>query len=882
MPTPPSRQPPVVAVLPTKFVAGATDLADEHVEAMLIKPFEEAFRGQYVTDAHFVCYRASFADEWPRINKPLLPKVRLLGGDILTTMFAFDYDNPGHRAWTGPDEWEGWVSKLVEIAADWAIAGQWTLVYATKHGARLVYVLNEEIPADKGEGHHRWMVSQFTQRGMRLDPKCSDWTRVFRLPFVMRDGKPTWTYPEATWSMCQYDARLSDVLKLPTIDGNDRSAYGDIQPLDTEKPDKHDCLALIRTPGGQNTEWCKNARKHLRGRESFDVIFNNVPLPKAGGRDNAMHKHVGQVIGILIDHEVEGVSPEHVYGLFIESVEQLEPDADTPDWTNVLWDHIKRLWAKQQAKIREAEEVVEIMSQSEAATSQEAMSKWEKIIFGMREWCENKQLQSNEDNGRVAIDWASQHLIIGIGQLYYVIAENGRYFAEALFADHVIPHIHRHGLTDIIPTVAAVDGMSRPKSLREIMADSGTIAHDIRLTPQQLPGGYLENEDTAEAQVVCPMFMRNTNLPPTYDPQVDEWLKNLFGLDYDLAQRWIANALAFDEGGIAALSIKGAQGCGKKMLVQGLAECLTRPALADHNDLTSTYQYGLLKSPFLVINEGFPRINKEVTPYHTFRLLVSGDGIRANRRYRHPVDVRCPYRLIFTANNDNIVESLIGQGSLSPEDREALAIRLIHMEVGDKATQWLRARGGMMLTARSGRRWISGDGGEESDFIVAKHFLYLYERRRELGPRGARLLVEGNCGADIMFRLRTQGGAAPLVIEALVAMLRETPMRDGICIDEDRLYVLPQEVLDYYRLRMGNTTREILTGNHLKAVLRGLCLREFANAITIKSRIKMGRVRWMELDPAAILSAADRLGNRCPPLAELVERQKLVIPKDQT
>jgi len=351
-----------------------------------------------------------------------------------------------------------------------------------------------------------------------------------------------------------------------------------------------------------------------------------------------------------------------------------------------------------------------------------------------------------------------------------------------------------------------------------------------------------------------------------------------FGEQHELGERWIANALAFEDGPIAALSIKGDQGIGKKMFVQGLAETLIHPAVADHNDLVGTYQYGLLKSPFMNINEGFPRMGKDVTPYHTFRMLVSGDPIRANRRYLHPVEIQCPYRVIFTANNDNIVESLVGKSNLSPEDRGALAIRLIHMDLKDHASLWLRARGGYALTAVPGSRWVRGDSGDRSDFIVAKHFLYLHANCR--GRRGPRLLVEGNCGADIMFKLRTQSGAAPLVIETIIRALSDARMMDGIAIDNDRLYVLPQSVVDIFRLKLAATTRESLTAQSVIEVLKGLSLRKFDNPITVESQKKLGRRRWIEIDASVLLSAAERLGSKCDKLEDLVARQKTLIGKE--
>ena len=52
-----------------------------------------------------------------------------------------------------------------------------------------------------------------------------------------------------------------------------------------------------------------------------------------------------------------------------------------------------------------------------------------------------------------------------------------------------------------------------------------------------------------------------------------------------------------------------------------------------------------------------------------------------------------------------------------------------------RAQKWFESQV-TTLTEQPGKRWIRGDGGQLSDFVVAKHFLWLYEHRKEYGRPG--------------------------------------------------------------------------------------------------------------------------------------------------
>src|SRR5690606_21223425 len=293
-------------------------------------------------------------------------------------------------------------------------------------------------------------------------------------------------------------------------------------------------------------------------------------------------------------------------------------------------------------------------------------------------------------------------------------------------------------------------------------------------------------------------------------------------------------------------------------------------------DLVGSYQYGLLQSPFLWVNEGWPQSKAMGRhPADQFRALVSGDPIVCNRKYQSPVKVTNPVRIIFTANNAEVVRMLTGNRNLSPEDREALAIRLLHFKTGKRAAEWLRGKGGMRFTGEKGRRWVAAQGDNKSDYIVARHFLWLYANRG--GVRGSRLLVEGNYNDDLIWEMRTQSGSAPLVVESLIQMIESARNYEGLVkTDDGRVYVLASEVLKHFRnTTMQRSSGERLNAQQIESVLKGLSVRIPDKPVELKERPQVGFARWYELDVECLLSSARRGGWVSPKLEKLVSARQV-------
>lgn len=855
----------LVGVAEDKYVSGCNNLGDKATPLHPL-PLEQALCTNYLTDAHFFTYHAvnTGAALWPRMNKPLLAKLRAAGAEAMTQCMVFDIDNPGHTKWQDYCPVDGWLNwfhtQFLPAAPPWAAS--YCSLYTTRSGVRIVYALDRPIPVDDAENKHRWMVRMLVSAGLPVDKGCSDWTRCFRLPYVRRDGQPTTMDPSLRF-FANWAARI-DVTLLGEITRAEADTYvREIRQFDQPIPTREEAMSLLKEYSLQTgrqiaAAWVKAAKKKLVGRECYDALFNQGVLASEGQRDTTLHKYVGQVISLLFGQDK--ISPLHIYALFMEALDGLEPDQGTPDWHVKCWDHIGRIWSREEAK-----QDLEVQQQAEDLDTQQGLI--ERVIGGMQRWCKHPDLFRDK---ATAQQFALRHLIATVGQCHHVMTPDGKYDELSITTSSLIARIRILRMNGVIDTQRDSDnGGVSDVDARTILNAHSCVCRAIVAKPN-VEGGYIDRIDTGDAELVLPTYQRNPDLVPEYSPHVDQWLKKFFGPYYFEGCEWIAWALAFDEGPICGLSIVGDPGIGKKLLTIGLSECLRIPALASAQDLVGDYQYGLMQSPFLIINEGWPKVKGGMHPADAFRCLVDGQPLMANRKFLAPVRVFNPPRIIFTANNTAVVSLLGDDRDLSPEDREALAIRLKHMHLNDEAAHWLRQLGGYAYTGKMGARWIAGDSGEPSDFIVARHFLWLHSIRGER-ERGRRFLVDGNANEDLMYEFRVGTGSNPLVIESILRMLEHSGPNWRLPHQAGRIWATSSMVLDYFRANLAATANQRLTQNQVTNAFKSLCISDPGKGSTTIGDIK---ARWWELDPDLLLSVARRDGRRSQVLDKIVEERR--------
>jgi len=830
-------------------------------------PWGEVFTRHYDFDAHFVVYYIPGEQTLPRINKAFLPHARNAGAEIFSSMIVLDWDTPGHVPLTS-EIYQTYLELLGTMAAAFPLAMQWNHLFTTRNGLRLVYLLDRPTPVDQTERHIRWLVQQFQSRGAAIDDHCCDWTRLFRLPYVTRDKQATWEDDKYGRLSVQHLHQSDDPIAVAGlgVTGMTRGMQiAEIKPITNPKPAPDISCALLEVVTDKGiiapTPFAKEAKRLLRGRECYSCLYEMEPIAQPGNRDDTIHKHVGQTITLL--YHVDGCSPEHIYALFLETVLQLEPDTQTRDWTDILWSSVCRLWAKEAAK----NEQVQI---DRAVASEREVDLSKSLIEGMRNWCSHPDLGDPTKSAAFLM----RHLIVSVASSFFVMRNDGTYDPTPLAAPQVIAAIRSRHMDLLIPTTFEnSEGVTQDRTIQSIVNEHATVAAEMWAEPGD-GGAWIKGIDTDAAQFQIPAYCRNPMLVATYNANVDMWLRKMGGKDYPLLEKWLSRALDFEGGPICALSIVGKAGSGKKLLVVGLSECLKQPRIASSEDMVGDNNYGLLASPFLSIDEGWVKSGKGRHPADQFRALVAGDNYVIKRKYMPPTHITNSVRIIFTSNNMEILKVLTHRRELSPADREALSQRLLHINITDEAADWLAEMGGVAFTGKTGERWIRGDGGQESDFVVAKHLMWLYERREAIGAAGKRFLVEGNASEEVMLELRTGAGSSPLVLETVIQMLEKPTTWDGLAIVDDRLYASAAEVLGYYRNNLQDKARVSLTAEMVNNAFRGMSAGGDGGPRVLPTREHLGVRQWHELDCGLLLRIAMRDAWKCDKLRSILAHQR--------
>lgn len=875
---------PYVACVPTKRQKGAGTLSDK-VSPMIVKPLKQAFGDRWTTDAHFCCYvvlqKGEQIEHWPRLKKVVLDQIEEQGGSVRMTMLVIDYDNKDNvtpEILESKGDHEGkvaWDEELIEQfwpRVDRAVEGGLpmpNMIYTTKNGARFVYVLSEQIDVRIAEDYHRGLVHAFGKAGLIADPACSDWTRLFRLPFVSRDNASTADSP-FTHLIEQYDDFIAhtDIEPIEKPRGND-GPTGIVKEITRPTPSREDAMRMLEvqmpgTRGVRQTGAFKEARRRLKGRNCYPCLFDYAPIAERGARDQTLLSYVGEAVGLL--YGVDTITPEFIYALFMPAVEQLTPDDGTPDWLAKLWYLICYTWAREEARAaaQEVKAKVEVKKQA---------SQLDEMLANFRKWCDHPALDADDNTAKL---WMLQHCIaMTRSRTYHLLTPSGFYTRHGVPKDHLLPAMRECGLDQFIELDEHdKSGEVRLMPMVKILGLYGTQVHEVR-GAANWPGSTIQNIASEDARLTISLYRLRTELGAEYNEKVDRWMRFLVGDQNVQALRdWIGFALDFQGGPICALSLAGSPGAGKKMIARGLAECINTEMTCAASQLTSDHPHDLLKTPFLIADEGLPQTSgRGMDIADLFRSAVAGETLTVNMKYGELVTISSPLRVLFLANNLDLIHKLTSHRVLTPEDQHALAQRIYHLPIRKECADWLTANGGKAGLTRG---WIAPDSGGPSDYIVARHFLWLYENRPKT-PHGSRFLMEGNLDGQIMREMRTQTGPAPHVIRTIIGMI-ETPAgnnQQGVSVEDGRVFVTAHGVVEAYKSDSFFGNKRDLNTRHVSTVLKGLVVEGSAtnSSWRVLPNGRRLKARWHELDITILYEEAQVAGFPSAKLSQLIDEQ---------
>ena len=170
----------VVAVAPSIWAKGFDGVRQCVPEAYEVLDLRDALGRDYSHDAHLVTYVVRGAKRQPRINKSGLTH---FPHPVEVGVLCADIDNTNHSPWT--DEIFAEALEQYETLPVLQTAG----VYHTARGRRIVQPIDKPIPVQEVEPYIRRWFLEIERAGLRVDQSCHDWTRHYRLPHVVREGR---------------------------------------------------------------------------------------------------------------------------------------------------------------------------------------------------------------------------------------------------------------------------------------------------------------------------------------------------------------------------------------------------------------------------------------------------------------------------------------------------------------------------------------------------------------------------------------------------------------------------------------------------------------------------------------------------------------------
>jgi hypothetical protein len=289
-------------------------------------------------------------------------------------------------------------------------------------------------------------------------------------------------------------------------------------------------------------------------------------------------------------------------------------------------------------------------------------------------------------------------------------------------------------------------------SAKSLVHEWGSLAREVEAS-LSLQKSFYDASTQVFHEAVRPM----RPLVPTFNPQIDKWLRMLGGEDAERFLDWVATYMLLDRQ-TCALYFHSSQGTGKTLLAQGLAKLWTRGGPSELENVFAGFNDVLTQCPLVFADECLPAKGKHLTS--ELRKLIGTTTRNLNRKFMPVASLFGAVRLIIAGNNDRMLET--GE-ELSSSDLSAVAGRFLFIDTsGEERSAPIR----QFLLEEVGpdninREWLDNAG-------IARHALWLRDNRKV--KTTGRFLVEGK-QTDFHSNLLTSTGVTSCIVEFLVAWL---------------------------------------------------------------------------------------------------------------
>lgn len=326
----------------------------------ILSDLSEAIAEEYDCDAHVVSYyltEPEGAVAYPRLTKTALAQIRALGGDVLCSAVFIDIDlhdllgRKGKTPWNSLPEqeaaalWEKLQAKIPGLPAPAA-------VYTTRNGVRIVHPLLFDVKAGVTfEAILARVHRAYLDAGIKIDESCSDWTRLYRLPLVVRDNEPTSDQDWFKLYLCE-DWQAGEVFLIPEqadIDLKDNDTIVRYEHAEIpDVPSDEEAFLLLFDERGKPTDVLKSIRQRLRQTPLASYINGQNAVIPEGKRNDTIVK----LAGVL---SRTGEPVQVCYAVILESIKLL--DDDEP-WRDIAWRKLVEFRRKDEAAQRAEQRVI--------------------------------------------------------------------------------------------------------------------------------------------------------------------------------------------------------------------------------------------------------------------------------------------------------------------------------------------------------------------------------------------------------------------------------------------------------------------------------------------------------------------------------------------
>lgn len=736
-----------------------------------VVPLREALETYYESDAHLspvVVYVDGVPETaQPRLNLSALHEFEEQAGTKALVRAVFvDVDRVPHVPWASPEEARETLEGLLDLPELERAA-----LYTTRAGWRAVFEIHPPIPLDllpsvmgsPGDaGLLNWLSSALPERAGEVDASCRDRNRCYRAPRVVRDGVPT---DPAFMDLDGLDAGPLDVSRWleGAVPAKRRVAAAE---TDLVRPEPETLSAAAWAAAG--------LEGHLRRRYPGvgglpglgPAIRKHLPFFAASERNTATWNAVSLLLDLLY---AKGHTPQSAADFAYRALAPCLREAYLKGVSSTdLEESLEELWSM---VLRHSGTCISRRAEEEARR-QTAEAARQTVARALADTAEEAETSSPPAAESAPFD-APLYPLVAWGSQWFVLdardPQRPRYFPPSSNSTVVFPHLLRGCGSELAGEgegplgLELHDGNGKPRGLRDIYQQYGTMVTDVTVTH----GRSRPHIDAERYRLERPGAVA-LDVPSEYSEEVDGWLRLLGGDEYEALLDWLATLTQLDRP-TCALYLQGDPGAGKSFFAM-LVASVFGAGFVDFTEATSRFNAGLVKSPVIFLDEkAVSRDRTDVTGM--FRSLVANTEHRVEAKGQPVMTIKGACRVIIASNN---ADALPITGSHSQADIEAIATRIRWVGINRDAVRYMEALGRERTAL-----WL-GDENRPGSF--ARHVRWL-ELHRTV-EKGARFLVEG--------RLRAYHELLALTSERLevlnaitLALLRGRTSADAVAVGKE-------------------------------------------------------------------------------------------------